>query len=442
MSNTSHSFDVLVMGGGPAGSAAAIAAARTGARTALLERHPVLGGMGTAALVNNFCPAHLDGSRLIIGGIFAELRQLLIDRKALYASPGFAYSFEPYDPAVFASLIAKLAHDSGVTLFLGANVGSFSVPDDAPARFELADGQVLFARTVVDATGDAVVAAASGAAFTFGDLKTGDVMPLTLCYKLGPIDVEKLARARPEATRLDPVTGERLVLISGLHAEVAAAQAAGTLTIPRDHVAALISVPGQPQNATVNFGRVFIQDPTDPDQLAEAEKAGRAQVEEGIRFFRQYLPGCENVELLELARQIGVRESRQITGLYTLDGDDIRACRQFPDAIAQCCYAIDIHGPAGSKETTLEEIERGRHYDIPWRSLIPAQGPRNLVVAGRSISATPEAMSSFRVAPSVMAIGEAAGITAALAARNGAHVARVDPQAVRARLLATGGILT
>lgn len=435
------SFDVVVVGGGPAGFAAAVAAARLNVRTVLVERHDVLGGMGTAALVNNFCPAHLDGERLIIGGIFAELRRRLIKRKAIFASLDHRYAMEAYNPGVFAEETVAMAREAGVEVVFGAVLTRTEVPANGLIRLLFEDGRELKGRTVVDATGDASVAAAAGVPFAFGDARDGKVMPLTLCYKIGPINLGALCEAMPGTVRDDPTTGERQVVLGGFAEEVAEAKGKGELTIPRDDVAAILGLPGEPQNATVNFGRVFVDDPTDPAQLEAAMGEARAQVDEGIRFFRKYLPGFSRVRLLELPRQIGVRESRRIEGLYTLTGEDVRACRQFEDAIAQCCYAIDIHGPGGSDGTRLEELKRGSHYDIPWRSLIPSAGPGNVVVAGRCISADVEAMSSFRVSPSVMAIGEAAGVTAALAARNGGKVAAVGAERVREILRASGGIL-
>lgn len=437
-------YDVAVIGGGPSGIAAAVAATRMGVRTVLVERHDVLGGMGTAALVNNFCPAHLDGQRLIIGGIFAELRQRLIARKAIYASQGFAYSMEPYDPEVFAQSAAELCHEAGVTLLLGKRLRAVRFADERPTVLEFEDGGSVTGRVVADTTGDGAVAAAAGVPFRFG--RDGDhaVMPLTFCYELGPVDLAALGRGVPGTTLTDPSTGETYCVISAhpmVNSWIAEAKAAGELHIPRDHVAVVMSIPGRPQFVTVNFGRVFCQDPTDPAQLAAAEKEGLAQIEDGIRFFRKYLPGFATAELVRTARQIGVRESRQIEGLYTLTGEDAESCRQFEDAIAQCCYAIDIHH-VDSEGTTMREFVRGTHFDIPWRCLVPASGPRNLVIGGRCISATQEAMSSFRVSPSAMAIGEAAGVSAALAAQNGGDVRHLDPANVRERLLSTGGILS
>lgn len=432
---------MVVVGGGPAGLGAAVAAGRMGARVALVERHDVLGGMGTAALVNNFCPAHLDGARLIIGGIFAELRQRLIGRRAIFASQDFHYAMEPYNPAVFAEQAESMARAAGVEILYRCSIRGVDFPEAGGCTLTLQDGASLCAAVVVDATGDALVAAAAGVPFTFGRPGDQAVMPLTFCYKLGPIDLAEVERKMPGAVRTDRATGQPFLTISGAHHEVARAQANGELSIPRDHVASIMNIPGEPQNATVNFGRVFVKDPTDPRQLAEAEQTGRRQIEEGIRFFRKYLPGFEKVEVLETARQIGVRESRQIKGLYTLTGEDVLSCRQFEDVVSQCCYAVDVHDP-DSSGTRLIELERGTHFDIPLRCLIPVEGPGNLIVAGRSISATQEAMSSFRVSPSAMAIGEAAGVTAALAAAIGGAVRDVPARSVQERLLETGAILS
>ncbi len=450
--NLRQRFDVAVVGGGPAGIGAAVAAARTGARTLLAERHDVLGGMCTAALVNNFCPAHLDHTRLIIGGVFAELRRRLIDRRSIYASPNGEYRMEPYDPDVFAEQSASLCLDAGVTVMAECPVSSVVFRGDGLASLAVRDRTVCEAGVVVDATGDATVAAQAGVPCTFGRQRDGAVMPLTYCYMIGEIDLDRLANALPGAVRRDGATGDRYCVISNhpkTNEWVAKARGTGELSIPRDHIAGIQSIPGRPTYATVNFGRVFCPDPTDPEELARAEARGRRQIDEGIRFFRKYLPGFERVELQETARQIGVRESRQIRGLYTLTEEDATGCRQFDDVVAQCCYSIDIHEP-DSDRSTLRPFAPGTHFDIPWRCLVPAQGPPNLIVGGRCISATQGAMSSFRVSPSAMATGEAAGVTAALAAiqepspagsSRPARVRDVDPARVQERLLATGAIL-
>lgn len=426
-------YDVAVVGGGPSGIGAALGAARCGASVVLLERSATAGGMGSLALVNNFCNAHFDGERMIIGGVFHDLRQRLIARGALHVTGGL----EPYHHDVMAEEAEAMLRKAGVTLrYKSALCGAKFSPGEVTLMDQ--DGGNIHAKSVVDATGDAHLATLAGVPFT----QRKSVMPLTYCYLIGPVDLERLNRIHPDAFAHDIRTGAPYISLGGqewLIEAVGTARACGELTIPRKRIAVAYSLPGAPEVVSVNFGRVNISDPTQPDQLEQASREGVRQVHEGIAFFRKYVPGFESAGLLQLAERIGVRESRQIDGLYRLTEDDVLACRQFPDVIAQCRYSIDVHLP-DSDGTRLVTLPAGRHYDIPLRCLIPKEGPENLIVAGRCISADQSAMSSFRVAPSVMAIGEAAGVTAALA--RGRAMAAVPYSEAREALLAGGGILS
>jgi hypothetical protein len=440
--NTPHSSSVLIVGGGPSGIGAALGAARAGAKVTLVERHPALGGMGTSGLVNNFCPAHWDGQRLIIGGVFGELRRRLIEARAIYSEqvPGGHPAMEIYDPDAFERLAADMCREAGVELCLCANCGT--PREDENGLHLTVNGRELTAKTLVDTSGDAGFARALGCETR---MERGRLMPLTYCFLFGPIDLEALAAELPEALRTDPLSGERhLYLSCGEDGKVGeyfrTARAAGDFTIPRKDLPILASVPGRPEYATVNIGRVFCEDPTDPDLLAAASRKGEAQVHEALAWFAKYWPGMQNVKLIKLARQIGVRETRQIVGNYTLTREDVTGLRQFDHVICQCWYPIDVHHPDGSG-TTMVQLPFGSHYDIPLECLIPAAGSERVIVGGRCISATQEAMSSFRVSPSVMAIGEAAGVTAALAARVGTAINGVSYENVRRELLKGGAIL-
>lgn len=433
----------MVVGAGPAGFGAAVAAARAGRKTALVERHDVPGGMGTAALVNNFCPAHLDGKRLIIGGVFGELRRRLIARRALYSAADDASSIgEYYDPEVFVAEMNTMLDDADVRCFYGARIESAEFVS-TESCLQLAGGHPLRARALVDATGDAVLAALGGASFRFGRPSDGAVMPLTYCFTMGPVDLAELGRSFPNCLRHDARMDEEYCCIIGcpeIDGLVRNARRKGALGIPLDRVPSVVSVPGRPEIVTVNFGRVQCKDPTEPVLLEQATREGLEQIGEAVRFLRGTIPGFGRAELQEIARQIGVRQSRQVEGLYELTADDCLSCRQFDDVIAQCSYSLDIH-ESGSDGITLKRLPPGEHYDIPWRCLIPKNGPPHLVVAGRSISASAEAMSSLRVSPSALAIGEAAGVTAALASERTIPVRSVDWREVQAFLLDQGAIL-
>jgi glycine/D-amino acid oxidase-like deaminating enzyme len=437
---TTIEADVAVLGGGPSGIGAAIGAAQAGARTVLFERHPVLGGMGTAALVNNFCSAHKDfvSPRLIIGGVFATIRDELIRRRAIYLD----CCLEAYKPEVFDEVVRELCAKAGVQVLTSAEVAEADIGDRG-AGLRLRDGREVAARRVVDATGDATFAHRAGCPTVFGRERDGAVMPMSMCYEIGGIDLDAARAGMPWTAHHDRIMGEDFILVT-MHPTVDgwidADRASGALSIPRNHISAIMSMPGRPQHATVNYSRVFCDDPTDAAQLRAATEEGHRQVADGIAFFRRRLPGFAKVELVRTALQIGVRETRRIRGRHTLTGEEAWACTQFEDVIAQCRYAIDIHEP-NSDKTTLKGFPPGKHYDIPWRCLIPADGPGSVIAAGRSISATHEAASSFRVSPSMLAIGEAAGVTAALAARRGCQIGEVGHEPVQAVLREHGGIL-
>lgn len=219
-------YDVCVVGGGRSGTAAAIGAARLGARTVVCEATDLLGGMESAGMVSFFCVAHHDGHRMIIGGLFAELRGRLLGRGAIYTAPG-----------------------------------------GNPKMLEPYDAEAVPATMVVDATGDAVVARGAGVRCRKGREGDGAVMPVNYCYRFGPVNLDQSARELPACVLRDSPTGERYLLLSGPHpridAAIAAERAAGRLSIPRDHISAAISVPGNPTSISVNYGRVDCDDPTD-----------------------------------------------------------------------------------------------------------------------------------------------------------------------------------
>jgi hypothetical protein len=438
--------DVLVVGGGNAGCAAALAAARTGARTILVERYGFLGGTATAAMVGPWMTFH-SGSERIVGGIAQEIVERLI---ALGGSPGhipdssdYVPTITPFDPEIHKALLFDLMRESDVRLLLHALVvGAVRDATGAVrgARFATVGGErTIRARCTIDATADAFVAAAAGCALQQGD-ERGRVQPASLMFRLSHVDMAALAayvRARPEQMRTSLPAGERspnaLTAVAGLYELWQAAQSAG-IDVPRELVS-FFSSP-YPDEVTVNMTRVVDIDPLDPDDLTRAEVEARAQAMRLVAFFRERVPGFAAARIAATATQIGVRESRRIVGEYTLTRADILERRTFEDAIARSAYPIDIHNPSGSG-TTTHRLPSGTSYEIPYRCLVPL-AIDDLLVAGRCISTTHEALASTRLTPTVMTLGQAAGTAAALSLGAGVSPRALDARTLRERLAADG----
>jgi hypothetical protein len=438
--------DVLVVGGGNAGCAAALAAARSGARTMLVERYGFLGGTATAAMVGPWMTFHSGGER-IVGGIAQEIVERLI---ALGGSPGhvadssdYVPTITPFDPEVHKALLFDLMRESGVRLLLHALVTDALRDGRGAVRgavFATVGGprEIRAARTI-DATADAFVAAAARCKVVVGD-ERGRVQPASLMFRLSHVDRAALAayvRAHPDQMRTSLKAHERspdaLTAVAGLYELWRAAQADG-IDVPRELVSFFASP--YPDEVTVNMTRVVDIDPLDPDDLTRAEVEARGQVMRLTAFFRAHVPGFANARIAATATQIGIRESRRIVGEYTLTAADVLAGRTFGDAVARSAYPIDIHNPSGSG-TETRRLPPGASYEIPYRCLIPL-GVDDLLVAGRCISTTHEALASTRLTPTVMTLGQAAGTAAALSVAAGIAPRALDGAALRARLIADG----
>lgn len=436
---------MLVVGGGNAGCAAALAAARTGARTLLVERYGFLGGTATAAMVGPWMTFH-SGADRIVGGIAQEIVERLI---ALGGSPGhipdasgYVPTITPFDPEIHKALLFDLMRESNVHLLLHALVVDAVCADGAVrgATFATVGGpRTIRARCTIDATADAFVAAAAGCELQQGD-ERGRVQPASLMFRLSHVDMDALAayvREHPDQMRTALPPQDRdaaaLTAVAGLYELWGQAQDDG-IAIPRELVSFFISP--YPDEVTVNMTRVIDIDPLDPDDLTRAEVEARGQAMRLVAFFRERVPGFAHARIAATATQIGVRETRRIVGDYTLTRDDILERRTFDDAIARSAYPIDIHNPSGSG-TTTHRLPPGTSYEIPYRCLVPRR-VEDLLVAGRCISTTHEALASTRLTPTVMTLGQAAGTAAALALAAGVRPRALAPHVLRERLIADG----
>jgi hypothetical protein len=442
--------DVLVLGGGPAGLGAALGAAQAGARVVLAERYGFLGGNATAALVMPLMSFHTSRpvpeqkgaatllptdhgpGEPIVAGVLKTLLERLVEAGGAI-TPSLATGYVvPFDPEWFKLVALELLDEAGVQ-FLFHSFASGVLFDSgrvAGAILETKSGPLAVrARVTVDCTGDGDAAVRAGAPCEIGRAD-GLVQPMTLMFR-----VVEFQRAAFESYVTQHPRQWRGV--HGLWDLVREATQAGELALPREDI--LFFATPHEHEVSVNSTRVTRVLGTDVWDLSYAEWASRRQMRQIAEFLRRYVPGFERSYVAQSGVQVGVRETRRVLGDYQLTADDVLAARKFDDAIARGAYPIDIHNPKGSG-TLLRRLPPGDAYDIPLRCLLPRE-VEGLLVAGRCMSGTHEAHSSYRVMPIVMATGQAAGACAALAARHGATPRQVAAHAVQRELARQGASL-
>ncbi|HEY8555637.1 MAG TPA: FAD-dependent oxidoreductase [Burkholderiales bacterium] len=444
--------DVLVVGGGPAGLGAALGAAEAGADVVLAERYSFLGGNATAALVmplmsfhtqhppaepapdaDSLLPADHGPGDPILAGVVSKLLERLV-RAGGARPPSIETGYTvPFDPEVFKLVALELLDEAGVRFLFHAFASGVICEDTriAGVVFETKSGPVVLrAKTVIDCTGDGDVAAQAGAPYDIGRPEDGLTQPMTLMFRM--VEFEREAFAEYVRRHPDQWRG-----VHGLWDLIREATARGELELPREDL--LFFATPHPREIAVNSTRVTGKLGIDVWDLTYAEWQSRRQMRQIVQFLERYVPGFARAYAVQSGTTIGVRESRRIRGDYQLTTDDVLIARKFDDVIARCSYPIDIHNPRGSG-TLLRRLPRGESYDIPLRCLLP-QAVEGLLVAGRCISGTHAALSSYRVMPVAMAIGQAAGVCAALAANAGVRPRAVPHREVQEELARQGADL-
>jgi hypothetical protein len=441
--------DVLVVGGGPAGIGAAIGAVQAGARVILAERYGFLGGNATAALVmplmsfhtqipqkerrgaTTLLPTDHGPGEPVVGGALAKLLARLVSVGGAIP-PTLATGYVvPFDPEWFKIVALDLLDEAGVQLlfhaFASGIIGEKRVEG---VVFETKSGPLAIrAKVTIDCTGDADIAVQAGTPTEVGRLD-GLVQPMTLMFRMAEFHraaFEAYVKQHPQEWRG----------VHGLWDLVRKATAAGELKLPREDI--LFFATPHEGEVSVNSTRVTRVLGTDVWDLSYAEWMSRRQMRQIAEFLKQYVPGFEKSYVMQSGVNVGVRETRRIIGDYQLTADDVLSARKFDDAIARGAYPVDIHNPTGTG-TVLKRLPPGEAYDIPLRCLMP-QNAQGLIVAGRCISGTHEAHSSYRVMPIVMATGQAAGVTAAIAARRGAQPREVGVREIQHELVRQGASL-
>ncbi len=458
--------DVLVVGGGTAGVAAAIAAARAGARTVVVEGGSCLGGTMTAGLIDGALSFTRFSRRAgrDVKGVLAELIARMRDVGGMgrrvhgrhnldFAGGEFPEAIleqtQRHDPELMKIVLVQMLEEAGVSILLRSPVDEVLKDGNKVIGAILATKagrRAVLAKVTVDATGDGDVATFAGAEFQLGHPADNHCEAISLIFRIGGIDESRF------------VTGGDLWFNA-----LQQADAAGEIHLP-DYVMHektpynLVSLrPARTNDASiwvVNVDMAVEVDTTDPWQLSATQNGCMKLAWEYLRLLRKYIPGCEQAYLIDTAELLGVRDSRRIVGDYVLSWRDLGVGRKFPDAIASTAIIIDLHDHLivhREDEPTPRHLwtaarkpfgpPPGDWYDIPYRCLLP-RGLEGLVVAGRCISSDYETVGSTRLMPICMQTGQAAGIAAAMAIRDGVGLRDLDVPHLQQELLQQGADLS
>lgn len=415
------SADVVVLGGGPGGVAAAVSAARNGTSVILVERFGTFGGTWTSG--------HLGAIMAFpyVRGLFTEIVERL-QKESAWLSYGQEYgSFGAYDIEQAKIVLDRLVVEQGIRPYFFAHVCGVVVEEQriTGVLIESKQGRhVITGNFFIDATGDGDVCALAGVPYAKGRDEDGLCQPMTMIFTMDGADDVKVRSYKEE----DPDFAKAWNT----------ARKTGEVSVPREDVLAF-PMPRAGQ-WSINTTRVVNLDGTKLQDVTDAMIEGRRQVAEVANFLRRRIPGFDSAWLSGMAPHIGVRESRRIKCDYTMTTEDIVNASQFEDAIARGNWFIDIHNPSGEGTIRIRPPE-GKWYEIPYRSIC-VQGYDNLLIASRCLDSTHEAHAAVRITPQVVAIGQGAGTAAALCVQDSFDSIRnLDPTKLRTSLRKQGAFV-
>jgi ribulose 1,5-bisphosphate synthetase/thiazole synthase len=438
-------YDVIVCGGGPSGFNAAISAARNGMKTIIIEATGLIGGNSVNALVGPWMTYHKN-NKFVVKGIAHELISRLQNEQqslGFIKDPlGFCDTVTPIDVEGIKHLFFEMLEEENVDILLHSLVTDVILEDKhvkgikATTKSGIMD---IYGKVVIDATGDGDVSALAKAEYIHGRASDNLGQPMTMIFHVANVNIDTLKQEiknNPDNFVLRDGYDYKYLAVSGFFKEVEQAKKDNDFDLPRDRVLLFEEV--NPNTVSINMTRVQGLSGADAWDLTKAEIEARKQIKKAFVFLKKYIPGFEKSYIVRTPSKIGVRETRHIIGDYLIDVDDIINCSHYQDSIALSGFPMDIHSPSGDNLELFEE-NKELAYEIPLRSLL-VKGLENLIVSGRCISATHEASASLRVTPSVMAIGEAAGVLAALSVKQEKTPREVNYQDVQRQLAHQGQI--
>ena len=419
-----NSVDVLVIGGGPGGLGATVMAARQGVKTMLVERFGCMGGMAFHGEVNPFMYNHVNGCSLD--------RPVFIDwctAMQKYFAPAESERI-PYDSNYGMTLVSKefamlamedLVLEAGAKILYHHTISDVIMDDNKNiqyAIFQSKSGRIAIeSKVFIDCTGDGDLAAIANCEYELGD-ENNLCQPLTTCFKLGGIDVKNI----PDKKTINLLYEE--------------AKEKGKIDCPRNNVLFFTAIDQDVLH--FNTTRIANKSAINSIELSEAEIEGRRQIRQFINFLRKNVPGFKNATIRSVAPTVGVRESRRIKGIAYQTKEDFFNCAKYNDGIAKCNYTIDIHGNNGSDY--IVKMDRTQWYEIRFGTLVAADC-NNLMIGCRALSVDHTLHSSIRIMPAICSIGQAAGMGAALAVKNGVSPKDIDGKVVRRELIKAGAPL-
>ncbi|MDV5171872.1 FAD-dependent oxidoreductase [Photobacterium rosenbergii] len=430
-------IDVLVIGGGAAGVAAACTAGNMGKNTWLIEKYGFCGGAAVAGLSGTICGMYMASDNpdakpeQVVFGFTEKFRQALEDKGGVTGPQRYGKTFTvTHDPLMWREVADDMLEDAGVNvLFHTAVTGVIMEGDEFKGVvLESNAGQsIILAKQFIDASGDAAGIARAGFEYYFGD--EGRIQNPTMFFRIAGVDLDQYLEYYGEDTICPPKVTENIL----------AANASGDYDLPRHKI--WIFPTTRDGELMVNATRLAGQDGRmlnviDPVDFTEAEVFGRRQVRDYARFLNNFVPGCENAYVVDTGVEVGIRQTRSIVGVETLTNDDVVTCRKRQDGICRTPWPIELHSGDKPKLHWL----LNDYYDVPFSALIPAVG-ENIIVAGRSLSAEHEALASARVTAQCFEYGHAAGVAVVKAIDENKRIRDLDSQAIRTVMIENGSAL-